>query len=66
MLFVGSVNRNEVVIKFEKGMPDTTSNLNLYKELCTNHMSNDKKRMFIQIEKFKPQYIQVLDFSLFE
>ncbi|ASP46301.1 WYL domain-containing protein [Cognaticolwellia beringensis] len=57
LLFVGRVTRNEIVTKFEKGMSGATADLNLYKELCPNNMSYDnKQRMYIQTDKFKPLF----------
>ena len=57
LMFVGRVTRNEVVTKFEKGMSGATADLNLYKQLCSNNMSYDnKQRMYIQTNKFKPLF----------
>lgn len=57
LMFVGHVNRSELVAYFEQGLSSATRDINLYKELAPNNMEYDPRdKRYYQAAKFKPLF----------
>ena len=57
LMFVGHVNRAELVAYFEQGLSSATRDINLYKELAPKNMEYDPRdKRYYQAVKFKPLF----------
>ena len=57
LMFVGHINRAELVAYFEQGLSSATRDINLYKELAANNMAYDPRdKRYYQTTEFKPLF----------
>ncbi len=57
LMFVGHVNRSELVAYFEQGLSSATRDINLYKELAPKNMEYDPRdKRYYQGAKFQPLF----------
>lgn len=57
LMFVGHVNRSELVAYFEQGLSSATRDINLYKELTPNNMEYDPRdKRYYQAARFTPLF----------